>query len=469
MVAVWCFNAYPNIGVTFCGLSSFINFRRTLELPQEQSVAASREPGRTYDDVVVRPNSPALLIFGRFGASALALVSAPIVARAIGPEGRGETAAAVALFALVPILLGIGLPLELRRVVAADGDASSLHSARRFIGLTAFASIPVSVLCTMTIFSNFESTAKIVATMGVALTPITLSWICDISVLVARQDYRGIVVLQLLQPLVYLIGVTVLWATNGATTTTVILVYIVSNFMPFVFGLWRVRASLSSRRGSAGQLFRGSMKFAGGSIAEAASNRLDQVIALPIIGAAQSGFYSVGVTVGFAPLAIAQALGTATFTGIAQAQGRRRRRLINSSIRQVASLSFVSSVILFLVGPFLVVLLFGEAFQGADAAIRVAAVACLMASISLQASTVLIATGHGTKLSISQLVSLVIGIALLFLLGPSLGALGAAIASLIGYATMAGLSLAFCGASLLSVFPTPQSFLAGIKSLFRAK
>lgn len=417
----------------------------------------------------MKANSPALLLLGRLGASGLALVSAPIVARAIGPEGRGETAAAVALFALVPVFLGFGLPLELRRIVAVDGNTASVRSARRIIALTALVSVPVAFACSSTIFQGFDSNARLAASVGVVLTPLTLSWICDASVLVARRDYIGIVVLQLLQPLIYLASVTALWFTDLATTATIIWAFVASNFFSFTFGLTRVRATKHGLLQRSGSLIRGSVRFAGGSLAESASNRLDQVVALPVIGAAQAGFYSVGVTVGLAPLAVAQALGAASFTSIATAQGRRRRRLVNQSVRQVASLSFVSSSMMFFIGPYLVVLLFGDAFSDATPAIQVSAVSCMLASVSLQASTILIATGRAGRLAISQVVSLAASIGFLYILGPELGALGAALASGIGYGVMAALSLTFCGASPLSIIPTPPSFMAGFKSLFRMR
>lgn len=414
-------------------------------------------------------NSPALLLLGRLGASGLALVSAPIVARAIGPAGRGETAAAVALFALVPVFLGLGLPLELRRVVATDGGTASIRAARRLVAWTAVISVPTALLCWESIFQGFAAEARLAASVGVALTPLTLSWICDTSVLVAQRDYVGIVVLQLLQPFTYLMAVLTLWSFHLATTATVIWVYVGSNMMSFVFGLLRVRTLRQDGMQRSVELFRGSLRFAGGSLADAASNRLDQVMALPVIGAIQAGFYSVGVTIGLAPLALAQAVGTASFTRIAQAQGRRRRRLVNQSIREVASLSFAAALVLVVFGPSIVVILFGDAFSGAESAIRVAAVACIFASISLQASTALVATGRGAKLAVAQLVSLIVGIGLLFVLGPAYGALGAALASLIGYAIMSASAIVFCGASLLSIIPTPVSFVAGIKTLVRAK
>lgn len=414
-------------------------------------------------------NSPALLLLGRLGASGLALISAPIVARAIGPEGRGETAATIALFALIPVLVGLGLPLEMRRVVATDNTLASVRRARRLVVFSLVMSVPASFICWMTIFGSFDFEARLAASIGVALTPLTLSWICDTSVLVATRDYVGIAVLQLLQPASYLVLVTVLWVAGSAETATVICAYILSNTASFVFGIIRVRHGNAEGARAARDLVKGSLSFAGGSLAEAASNRLDQVVALPLIGAVQSGLYSVAVTVAFAPLAIAQALGAATFTGIARAEGSQRKCLIDQSLRQVASVSIVSSGTVWLTGPFLVTFLFGEAFAGASTAIQVSAGACFASSVALQASSVLVAGGRRLLLTVSQGVSLVIAIGFLFLLGPANGADGAAWAALIGSVVLAVLNILFCGASLHSWVPTPQAFLSATKTLIRSK
>lgn len=413
-------------------------------------------------------NSPALLLFGRIGASALALISAPIVARAIGPAGRGETATAIAVFSLLPVLIGFGLPLELRRVVAVDGGTATVRTARRLVAISFLLALPFALLCWATLFQPLSEQTRLAASVGVALTPLTLSWICDTSVLVSLRDYRGILVLQLLQPVTYLIVVLALWSCQLATPGNVLWGYLLSNFMTYMFGILRVRASRSGHARSIRHVARGASHFAGGSLAEAATNRLDQVIALPVMGAVQTGLYSVAVTLGFAPLAIAQALASSYFARIAQNRGRHRKSLIEDAIRQVSALSFVSSLFLIVAGPFLVTLLFGEEFSDAESAIRVTAVACFFASISLQSANVLVAMGRGFTLAVSQVSALLFGVALLLPLGTALGALGAAIASACSMALMALLALYFAGVTVKCVLPTPSAFVRGIKTLLKA-
>ncbi|MFJ6374551.1 polysaccharide biosynthesis C-terminal domain-containing protein [Pseudarthrobacter oxydans] len=301
------------------------------------------------------------------------------------------------------------------------------------------------------------------------MSPLTLSWICDIGVLVAKRDFLGIVSLQLLQPTSYLVGIIVLWVTELATTASVIWVFVGSNVVSFFFGLFRAGIAPKGAATRPKMLAKGSIRYSGGALAESASNRLDQVIALPILGAAQAGLYSVSVTVGLAPLAIAQALSSSSFTPITTARDRRRKRLISESISHVASLSIVAALLLFCFGPSLVDLLFGEAFRDAAPAIRMSAVSCFMASIAVQASSNLIAIGRPRQLAFTQMVSLAVGIAGLLVLGPALGSLGAAIASAIGYGVLAILAVHHCHAGIRSMLPTPRAFVGGLKVLLRSR
>ena len=76
-------------------------------------------------------NSPMTMLGSRLSVAALGLISAPLIAQALGPSGRGETASALATMYLVPILLALGMPFEVRRRVLADGGMGAVRTARR--------------------------------------------------------------------------------------------------------------------------------------------------------------------------------------------------------------------------------------------------------------------------------------------------------------------------------------------------
>lgn len=411
--------------------------------------------------------SPSLLLIARLGAAALAFGSAPIVARAIGPAGRGETGTAVALFGLIPVLIGFGLPQESRRLLAIDPDARVMGTARKFIAWAFVPAILCAYLASMTIFSAYDAPARIAASVGVALAPLILSWMVDVSVLVVKRDYVGIALLQLIQPTVYLAMVLLLWTLDLASTATVIGAYLVGAIATCAVGFARIGRLSGHKTVPLSKLLHGSSRFAGGALAETATNRLDQVVALPVLGAVGAGFFSVGVTVAMAPLAISQALAAAAFKDLADTSGIDRQKVVDGTMRQVSSLSFVVAVLLVIFGPGLIDVVFGPDFRPAGIVVQIVSIACYFASVSYLASNVLIATGMGIALTLSQILAVVVGVVLLLVLGPWLGVAGAAIASAISYAVLACCTIKASGAAWFSLVPTIGGARSGSAALFR--
>ena len=382
---------------------------------------------------LLRTDSPSLLIVGRTGATALAFVTAPIIARSIGPVGRGETAAAIATFSILPILLAFGVPLEVRRLAAIGKGKAALRTARTLCVSVLPISAAVAWLAHSTIFASFEADTRIVATIGLALAPLAMSWMCDLGVLIGVGRLRGVMTMQLLQPGVYLISILVFLAFGAVTTSTVLIANVLGTLSSCFLGMSLTRTGLRGERHPMRGMLGASARFAGSSIAESASNRLDQVIALPLMGAFQAGIYSAAVTVASVPFALGQALGASYFPLVARSEGEDRQHLREQAIR-------VSTAISLMCVPFMVPaiwigipILFGSEFNAAvpvawasfgGTAVMIVAYVCSMA---------LAAEGRGNRMTIAQTGSLIVGVILLFLLAPTHGALGAAIASASSY------------------------------------
>jgi len=387
--------------------------------------------------------SPSLLIVGRLGASALALISSPIVARAIGPEGRGETAAAMALFLIVPVVVGFGLPLEVRRQAATSNGHSVVRTARLIVVAFTVLAIGIATLAYYTVFSNFDTGGRAAAAIGVALTPLSASWAIDISVLVAHRRYAGVLTMQILEASVTLSMILVFWMLGLATVATVLVASITGTVATFLAGLLLVRVPLRGDRVNARCLLRNGLRFVGGAIAEIGSFRADQVIALPLIGAYQAGLYSVAVTIGSVPLAIGHALAASYFSPIAQESPSNRKRLQSEAVRAALSVATVTIPVIAIIAWAAIPLVFGSAFSAS----RTVTVVSLMGSaamlVAFVASMALAADGQGGLMTIAQVVSLVCGVAGLLILGPAFGAVGAAIASGVGYFALLFTLLAF--------------------------
>lgn len=411
--------------------------------------------------------SPSLIIIGRLGASALALVSAPIVARAIGPEGRGETAAALALFLIVPVALGMGIPLEVRRQAATSDGHAVIRTGRTFVTLSVAGSVAIAALSYLTIFADFSTGARMTATVGIALAPLTTSWSLDVSVLVAHRRYSAVLIMQILQPAVYVGLVVLLWTIGLAMVATVIMASIAGTAATFAAGLILVRVPLRGQRVGMKILIQRGFSFFGSAIAEAASNRADQILALPLIGAYQAGLYSVAATIGSIPLAIGQALGASYFTPIAQTEGIRRREIQSESIRAAMAAAVMATPVIAAIAWATIPLVFGDAFAPSILPTMLALIGSAGLLIGYVASMGLAAEGRGVRMTIAQVTSVIVGIGALSVLGPALGAVGAAVASTVGYLALLVASLALLQIRACDLVPRPRDFGATVKRLKR--
>lgn len=416
---------------------------------------------------LLRHDSPSLLVIGRLGAAGLGLISAPIVARSIGPDGRGQTAAAIALFYLVPILLSIGIPLEVRRISALSDGKSGLRASR----LLSVAALPATSLLAIalgsTLFSGFDTASQRMAVIGVALSPMMMSWSCDVSMLVAHGRYRAVMFMQIAQPGIYVLIIGGLWIMGLATTATVLAASIVGTGTTFLVGLWLTKTSVRGEYYSLTLLLKGGLRFAGSSIAGAASSRLDQVLVLPLIGAFQSGIYSVGVTVASIPLSLGQALGASYFTPIARADESSRLKLQAAATRSalaMAAMSFPPMCIAIIVG---VPVLFGNDFLEAVPVAMICLIGTMAMLCAHVCSMALAAVGRGIIMSIAQFISLGVAVTLLYVLGPTLGSIGAAIASSLSYVLLLVTLIIAIGVPASSLIPRRVDFAASIKRLMK--
>jgi O-antigen/teichoic acid export membrane protein len=407
------------------------------------------------------------MVVARIGASIMALISSPVVARAIGPDGRGETAAAIALFFLVPVVLSLGLPLEVRRR-AAIGEGETAMRAARLIALgTTLPSLMIGLACYATIFQGFDSEAKVVASIGVALTPLTFSWTCDMSYLVAHQKFRDVFLIQMTQPFLFTMLVLLFWILGEATTGSVLLANMIGFTATFFVGLKLTSIPLRGGRLGLRSLWRSSLGYSGSAIAETASFRLDQILVLPLIGAYQAGLYSVAATIAAIPVALGQALGATFFTPIAQAPAEGRSEIQAEATRlgiAVALVSVPPAILISIVG---IPIVFGSAFSDS---IPVTAVALLGSGLLLVAyvvSMALAADHKGGRMTVAQCVSLAVAIVMLLILGPPLGAIGAAAASSFGYLLLLAILLMGLRIDPRRILPAPGDLVHGFRVLLK--
>lgn len=400
---------------------------------------------------------PISVVLSRLLSAGLGLVSALFLARALGPSGRGEASAALAVVGLLPIALGFGIPLVVRRrTVLVDSPAGAIRGAR----LAALALVPVSVavalLCRWSFLGDLATGDARIFTLSASLSSLSILWICNANVLLAQGRYGAFAATNLL-PIVVYVGLVAIGGLAGwLTVGFALMANLAGSFSTLVLTSILVPVGLRGETDSPPLMLREGFRFSGSQIAEAASYRLDQAIALPVVGATQAGFYAVAATLSLIPFALGQALAAATFKRIATADGFDQARQVEAVLRAAAVLSICTVLGMAAASPAMIPLVFGADFQKALVPSLIAFVGSVGVVLSYVAASAHTALGRGWVMTTAQLVGLVIGIGLLYLLGPSNGAIGLAVASSVGYWVTAVILVSALPVGLRGVIPRPS-------------
>lgn len=406
-------------------------------------------------------DTPAGISIGRMGTQSLSLITAPIIAQAIGPAGRGLTAASIAAITIAGVVIGLGVPLAVRRrAVLTENRSDLVHTARTFAWFTTIPSFLIGVILSLTMLRQLDTASHVAFLTAMACAGLTVSWVIDTQVFVADQKYFRILWLGSVQTVTYFTVILVLWLAGAMSVAAVIWAYTAGTIAAFLLGRWWGRypgGKVSEFR----SLFREGFKLWGSQAAEIASARLDQLLVLPIIGAAPAGLYSVAATIGALPVSIGLGLGTSAFRGFVQ---DKSRVLVERAIRMAIAIAFALAVVVGIVSIWGIPFLFGDDFAGSVPLAFITLLGGIAVTGNYICSMALVAQERGLSMTLTQVIGLLVGIGLLIPAGMLWGATGAALASTIGYlATFAG-ALMILRIPPWKTIPLPIDFARGLRT-----
>lgn len=381
--------------------------------------------------IVTVSNSPSAVALGRFLSMGFSLLTAPLIARSLGPEGRGYVAGMLSFIAVAPVAIGLGIPLAVRRqVLVGLNRRATASSARTLALLGAIPSCALALGLNQAFFANQPATDQLAFVMAVAATPLSVSWAIDVSLLLADRAWRRMAVLSILQIAFFALVIIVGWLAQAVSIGWVIWANLVSNVVAALVGCmmtqeWRLGVSGIRR------LFSEGLSLVGAQIADIASRRLDQALALPLIGAAGTGIYSVAVSMGTLTLPVSQAISAGALAAMV-AGGRPVAAVV---VRQAVGVSLVLSALLVPILAVAIPLLFGEEFFDAVPVAVVVLAGSHFANVGYVCVTACMAARLGVRMTAVQVVSMAVGFGMIWILGPVLGAMGVAVGMGIGFMT----------------------------------
>lgn len=361
------------------------------------------------------------------------LASAPILAHALGAEGRGEVAGATAPLLLFATVAAIGVPDAVTFFVARQAAHRRRVANRSTVLIVvsgALASVLALLLAPVLAAGDGDLTSLIMLASFAILPTIFVGVLRAVAA--GQGKWTLVAIERAIGPIIRLVAVIAMALTGELTvlTATVAIAY-----SPVVAGLVYVglRGGLSETSDVPPPRYSDILSYSSrawlGSIAGVILMRIDQVAMVPLSSTYELGLYVVAVTVGELPLIINTAIREVVFAADARSSDDR-------TLTRAARVSlFVCLLIALTLGVtcfWWIPIAFGADFAGAVPVTLVLLAAVTIGVPGSVAGAALGARGMPQLRSYALVVACILNVLLVLVLVPLLGALGAAIATLGG-------------------------------------
>jgi len=387
-----------------------------------------------------RFSSAALATYGtQLGVAVVSFLSVLVVARALGPAGRGDVAflTTIAVFSSTLGLFGIdeananlaASEPGLRRALATNSLILSAVFGAACIGLVV-ALVEVFPVLGGEVDPNLRWLA--LAAIPVLILKVYLKFLIG-------ADFRfGVTnVAWMLPPLASLVVNLALWIGGALSVTTAFATWAIAHLAATALLVWYVAHRLAGfgrpRLGVAGRSLRFGVKSHAGRMMMVGNYRFDQWFVGSAAGSRELGLYSIAVSLSEVLFYLPTALTIVQRPYLVRASRHEAVRRVTKVFRASVTVTAVFAGIVVLLAPYLCVWLFGSQFEGSVDDLRVLAIGAIgVVALKLMGSAMTAQRLPGLA-SIGPAVAFVITVALDAALVSAHGGLGAATAASVAY------------------------------------
>lgn len=368
------------------------------------------------------------------GAASLAGL---LIARALGPTGRGQYAAVAAWFSIATLVGELGQPAALCYYVASDRlrGRDYVATARLLMLTTGTVAVVVGWF-----LAPVLSRGANVVTDAYRVTFVTCLFAFIGSSYVFALQARRIAPWNLaraIQPASYVSLVAMVAVVSHLSLMRVVVCLAASVMIQAAASYWLCRQMDLHAGVFDVRLTRPLVRYGASQLAANApttvNSRLDQVVLAGTTSYQNLGIYAVAVSVSSLALPVVSAIGYVLFPRIAARGIAASHALERRALRASLILAACIMAILAVLSPWLLPVFFGHAFSRAAALVWVLAPGGVFLASSQVAGDLLRGRGQPLMIAIAQGVGAVLTVSLLLLLLPVLGVQGAAVASSTAY------------------------------------
>jgi O-antigen/teichoic acid export membrane protein len=363
----------------------------------------------------------------------LALVTSPILARTLGPSGRGEVAAIFAVVGIAPWISELGMTAFLSREHARRarplgvllGSTMPITLAASLVG------VALAVPIARAIGHGREEVTSFIE-LGLLLLPVSVFAQTLFGVAVGDQRWRVIMLARIIAGGGSACAIVILSLSNTLTVSTAAATYIVIGLLanaPFLIGLrgsrpWRFVTPVARQGLAFG------VRSWLSTIATTGNAQLDQVLIAGLASSRQLGLYSLAVTLSMASSSLVGATMSALVPRVAAGESELAAR----ACRVTLLLAIALGVAIAATSPLVVPFVFGRAFTAMIPMLLILLAASFFYVPGQVLGAALIAGGNPSGTARGQLVGLALTVPLLIVVVPFAGGIGAACVSFAAYA-----------------------------------
>lgn len=375
---------------------------------------------------------------GHVAGKLVALLSAALLARALGPEGLGFFAAAVTLLGFVMVATNWGTDtIGIREVSTRPEQWSAVYRSVRSLRLKVAVG---GMLATAGATVAFHWDPGFVAPLAAAAFVFALraDWL-----LLAMGRPQWVAIASIVRELVFCALVAASVLAKGSLRWAA-WAFLAADLAWALTTQWFARRlpSAETQGDRTAQLLRDGWPMVITSSMSLTYNKADTPMLAAMLGAAVAGTYWAGYTIIFAVLGFAGILSRAALPELSRSAGERGLTKLPVLVLGAALMGGLGAMVLIGSATPLMTLLYGEAFRSGASALTILALMLPMSFASGILLNRLVAVGKQRLLAVASVSAAVLNVGLNLLLIPRLGMRGAALATLASEAVLLGIGLA---------------------------
>lgn len=390
-----------------------------------------------------RRGSSSGIIAGSLVGQVLNALSGIVVARVLGPSGRGEVALVGVYDEVSTTALEVGVA-NASGFFAKEGrysEGTLLLAALRFALFMLPVSTGAGAIVALVALRDLSPSARWVGFAVIALTPLANTYLLAArNLLIARGDLKTLARFPLVQMSARMGFIGLLAALGVLMPWSAALIVSASTALGNAWCRRVLRTRRASPSAPLPELLAFGVKTVPGALSNLANNRLDQLLIAPFLGTAALGRYAVAVGVTWIPITIANSYAHAQFSRIRLEQPDAMA-VAGSVLRSTWLVLGAASVATAGISVGAIQFLYGDEYHSAIGPALLLMPGVLFYGVQIVAAFVgnaIERPGHG---SIGQIVGVVVTVAGLVIALPRYGIAGAAVVSSLAYATRLGVTL----------------------------